>query len=85
MAGFSSFSKIARELARNPKVRSALTSPKAKQTGAQIVDRAADFAGKATKGKHQSKIESARAQARKRLQSPGDGDNRPGRPGGPGF
>ncbi|WP_051479197.1 Rv0909 family putative TA system antitoxin [Arthrobacter sp. H5] len=81
MAGFSSLSKIARELARNPKVKSALTSPQAKQAGSRIVDRAASIADKATKGKHQSKIESAREQARKRLGPSGDGPHEPGRPG----
>ena len=58
MAGFSKFSKILMEAAKNPKVR---------QAGGQVVDKAAGLAGKATKGKHLDKIERARAEARKRL------------------
>ena len=58
VAGFSKFSKILREAAKNPKVR---------QAGGQVVDKAAVLAGKATKGKHLDKIERAREEARKRL------------------
>lgn len=58
MAGFGKFSKILREAAKNPKVR---------QAGGRVVDQAAVWAGKATKGKHQDKIQRFREEARKRL------------------
>lgn len=58
MAGFSKFSRILREAARNPKVR---------QAGGRAVDQAAVWAGKATKGKHQDKIQRVREEAHKRL------------------
>jgi hypothetical protein len=77
MAGFSKFGRIAQELARNPKVRQALQNPKTKQTGAKLVERAADAADKATKGKHTGKIQRARNEARKRLMG-GDGSGNPG-------
>ena len=83
MAGFSKFGKIAQELARNPKVRQVLQNPKTKQTGAKLVERAADAADKATKGKHTDKIQRARHEARKRLiggdnnDNPGVGGNKP--------
>ncbi|MCU1530734.1 MAG: hypothetical protein JWO49_305 [Arthrobacter sp.] len=68
MAGLDRFSKIVREAARNPKVRSALQSPKVRQVGGRVVDGAAVLAGKVTKGKHQDKIQRAREEARKRLE-----------------
>lgn len=82
MAGLSGFSRFIREAARNPKVQSALHSPKAKQAGGRVVDLAADLAGKATKGKHQDKIQRARDEARRRLNGqPGSGQPGPdGRP-----
>ena len=84
MAGFGSLGKLARELARNPKVREALNSPQAKQMGSKAVDRVAEAADKATKGKHQSKIENARGQAHKHLRGPGAGPQIPGNnPGNP--
>lgn len=84
MAGFGSFGKIARELARNPKVREAINSPQAKQMGSKVVDRLADAADKATKGKHQDKIEQARGQAQKHFRGPGEGPaGRAGTPGAP--
>jgi hypothetical protein len=67
MARLGGFSKIIREAARNPMVRSALQSPKARQAGGRVVDRAAALADKATKGKHQDKIRRARDEAHKRL------------------
>ena len=73
MAGFGSLGKIAMGLARNPKVREALNSPQAKQMGSKVVDRVAEAADKATKGKHQDKIQNARGQAHKHLGGPGDG------------
>ncbi len=73
MAGFGSLSKIARELARNPKVKEALNSPKTRDMGSKVVDRVAEAADKATKGKHQDKIQNARGQAQKHLNNPGDG------------
>lgn len=86
MAGFGSIGKIAKELARNPKVREALNSPQAKQMGSKVVDRVADAADKATKGKHQDKIENARGQAQKHLRGPGEGPAAPGEnPGAPRF
>ena len=84
MAGFGSLGKLARELARNPKVREALNSPQAKQMGSKVVDRVADAADRATKGKHQGKIENARGQAQKHLRGPGEGPETPGsNPGNP--
>lgn len=84
MAGFGSLGKIAKELARNPKVREALNSPQAKQMGSKVVDRVADVADKATKGKHQDKIQNARGQAQKHLRGPGEGpDANPNNPGSP--
>ena len=84
MAGFASLGKIARQLARNPKVREALNSPQAKQMGSKVVDRVADVADRATKGKHQSKIQNVRGQAQKHLRGPGDGPQTPGgNPGNP--
>ncbi|WP_458115766.1 Rv0909 family putative TA system antitoxin [Arthrobacter sp. D2-10] len=84
MAGFGSLGKIAKELARNPKVREALNSPQAKQMGSKVVDRVADVADKATKGKHQEKIQNARGQAQKHLRGPGEGpDANPNNPGSP--
>lgn len=68
MAGLGRFSKIVREAARNPKVRSALQSPQVRQAGGRIVDGVAVLAAKATKGKHQDKIQRARDEARKRLE-----------------
>ena len=70
MAGLGRFSRIIREVARNPKVRSALESPKARQSGGRVVDSAAVFAEKATKGKHQDKIQRARNEALERLKGP---------------
>lgn len=78
MAGFGSLGRIARELARNPKVRETLNSPQAKQMGSKVVDRIAEAADKATKGKHQDKIQNARSQAQKHLRNPGDGPQSPG-------
>ena len=72
MAGFGSLGKIAMGLARNPKVREALNSPQARQMGSKVVDRVAEAADKATKGKHQDKIQNARGQAQKHLGGPGD-------------
>lgn len=84
MAGFGSLGKIARELARNPKVRDALSSPQAKQMGSKVVDRVAEAADKATKGKHQDKIHNARGQAQKHLRGPGEGPEANGdNPGSP--
>lgn len=67
MAGLGKFGKIVIAAARNPKVRSALQSPQARQMGGKVVDGAADLAKKATKGKHQDKIQRAREQALKHL------------------
>lgn len=67
MAGLGKFSKIVLSAARNPKVRSALQSPQARQAGGKIVEGAADLAKKATKGKHQDKIQRARDEALKHL------------------
>ncbi|SDI37985.1 MT0933-like antitoxin protein [Arthrobacter subterraneus] len=78
MASFGSLGKIARNLARNPKVREALNSPQAKQVGGKVVDRVAEVADRATKGKHQDKIDNARDQAHKHLRNPGDGPQAPG-------
>ena len=78
MAGFGSLGKIAMGLARNPKVREALNSPQAKQMGSKVVDRVAEAADKATKGKHQDKIQNARGQAQKHLGGPGDERQGPG-------
>lgn len=68
MAGLGGFSKIIRSAVRNPMVKSALQSPKARQAGGRVVDTAAALADKATKGKHQDKIRRAREEAHKRLQ-----------------
>lgn len=78
MAGFGSLGKIAMGLARNPKVREALNSPQARQMGSKVVDRVAEAADRATKGKHQSRIENARGQAQKHLRGPGEGPQTPG-------
>jgi hypothetical protein len=78
MASFGSLGKIARNLARNPKVREALNSPQAKQMGSKVVDRVAEAADRATKGKHQDKIDHARDQAHKHLRNPGEGPQTPG-------
>lgn len=67
MAGLGRFGKIVMDAARNPKVRSALQSPRARQVGGRVVEGAADIAGKATKGKHPAKIQRAREEALKRL------------------
>jgi hypothetical protein len=67
VAGLGGLGKIVRDAARNPKVRSALQSPQARQVGGRVVDGAADLAKKATKGKHQDKIQRARDEALKRL------------------
>lgn len=84
MAGFGSLGKIAKELARNPKVREAINSPKTKQMGSKVVDRVADAADKATKGKHQDKIQNARGQAQKHLRGPENGtETNPNDPGTP--
>jgi hypothetical protein len=77
MAGFGSLGRIARELARNPKVRETLNSPQARQMGSKVVDRVADVADKATKGKHQDKIQNARGQAQKHLRGPGEAPGTP--------
>jgi len=68
MAGLGRFSKIVRDAARNPKVRSALQSPQVRHAGGRVIDGAAVLAEKATKGKHQDKIRRAREEARKRLE-----------------
>ncbi|WP_082565859.1 antitoxin [Arthrobacter sp. Soil782] len=83
MAGFGSLGKIAMGLARNPKVREALNSPQAKQMGSKVVDRVAEAADKATKGKHQDKIQNARGQAQKHLGGPDDGPQAQGPGAGP--
>lgn len=67
MAGLGKFGKIVMAAASNPKVRSAIQSPKAKQLGGKVVDGAARLAQKAAKGKHQDKIQRARDEAHKRL------------------
>ena len=67
MAGLGRFSRIIRDAARNPMVKSALQSPKARQAGGRAVDRAAALVDKATKGKHQEKIRRAADEAHKRL------------------
>jgi hypothetical protein len=67
MAGLGKIGKIVMDAARNPAVRSALNSPQAKQLGGKAVNGAAELAQKATKGKHQDKIQRARAEALKRL------------------
>lgn len=78
MASFGSLGKIAMGLARNPKVKEALNSPKSREMGSKVVDRVAEAADKATKGKHQDKIQNARGQAQKHLGGPGDGPQTPG-------
>lgn len=68
MAGLGGLSRIIRSAVRNPMVKSALQSPKARQAGGRVVDRAAALADKATKGKHHDKIGHARDEAHRRLQ-----------------
>lgn len=67
MAGLGRFGRIVMEAARNPKVKSALQSPKARELGGKAVDGATGLANKAAKGKHQDKIQRARNEAHKRL------------------
>lgn len=67
MAGLGRFSRIIKDAARNPKVKSALQNPMARQAGGRVLDRAAVLADKATKGKHQERIRRATDEVHRRL------------------
>ena len=69
MANMDDLSRKAQSFlgANRSKIEQALKSEKAEGISDQLLDRASDFAKKATKGKHDEKIDKARAQADKHI------------------
>ncbi|PZE63897.1 MULTISPECIES: antitoxin [unclassified Curtobacterium] len=67
MAGFDDITKKAQALLQNGKVQDALKSEKAEGVSDKVFEGVADAVKKATGGKYDDKIDSAREQADKRV------------------
>jgi hypothetical protein len=67
MAGFDDIAKKAQEFLKDPKVESALKSEKAEGVSDKLLDAVAGAADKATGGKFRDQIDSAKAEADKRV------------------